>query len=179
MPRPAVNRPIGSCIPGAAYRGILAACLVGWLLLTGCQPGPLPPSPTATPPAPALVTGVTETNLADLIMAEREAAISGDLLRLAALWAEDARIVDGRGTAPTADDYIWQGRSAILDRYVLAVFPAPPPPADAAALQAAPVQVERRSEREAVATLVNGGDRWRLVQRDGRWWLHELVYSAP
>jgi hypothetical protein len=125
------------------------------------------------------VPAVTETTLADLILAEREASIAADVPQLDALWAEDARIVDGRGTAAPDDDYRWQGRAAILDRYALAVFPAPPPPADAAALRAAEFQVQRTSDREATATLVHAGDRWQLVQREGRWWLYELVYSAP
>ncbi len=31
--------------------------------------------------------------------------------------------VDSRGTAEPGDDYVWQGRDALLDRYTIAVFP--------------------------------------------------------
>ena len=93
---------------------------------------------------------------------------------LAALWAENSRIVDGRGTAEESDNYIWDGRAAILDRYKLAVFPAPPPPLDPVALTSATLTVEGSK-----ATLTHQGDRWRFVQDDGRWWLLELVYSQP
>ncbi len=136
---------------------------------------------------PALV-GELSTNDATaaftaLIVAEREASISGNLALLTALWAEDARMVDGRGTATPDDDLVWQGRKAILDRYRLAVFPAPPPALDANSLDQAILQIENAPARATsdprMATLVHGGDRWQLVQREGRWWLFELIYSTP
>jgi hypothetical protein len=70
---------------------------------------------------------LTET-LPKLIVVEREASIQGNLPLLATLWAEDGQITDGRGSVETQDDYRWHGRAAILDRYQMAVFPAPPPP---------------------------------------------------
>ena len=105
---------------------------------------------------------------------EREASITGDLPLLAALWVEDGRIVDGRGTEDTSDDYVWQGRDAILDRYRLAVFPAPPPPLALTELGDATLTVY-----EDQATLINGGDHWQFVRQDGRWWLQELTYRVP
>jgi hypothetical protein len=107
-------------------------------------------------------------------MAEREASIQGNLPLLAALWAEDGRIVDGRGSVETSDDYIWTGRAAILYRYQLAVFPSPPPPLTPPDLASATLSVQGNH-----ATLVNAGDRWRFTRQEGRWWLQELVYSAP
>ncbi len=149
-----------------------------WLLLvTGCgAPVRLPaaPMPTATSLPPDIVLAVGADTLPDLIRMEREASIAGNLPLLAALWAEDGRIVDGRGTAESHDDYVWQGRAAILDRYTLAVFPAPPPPLTVADLATANVVVEGDT-----ATLANGGDRWRFVRQEGRWWLQQLVYNAP
>jgi hypothetical protein len=121
-----------------------------------------------------LVSEVTAETLPTLVVAEREASIEGNLPLLASLWAEQGRIVDGRGSTETSDDYVWAGRAAILDRYQLAVFPAPPPPLTLAELGDATLTVEGES-----ATLVNGGDRWRFVLQEGRWWLQELVYSAP
>jgi hypothetical protein len=133
-----------------------------------------PPLPTASPPPPALVSELTAETLPTLIIAEREASIQGNLPMLASLWAEEGRIVDGRGSVDSGDDYVWQGRAAILDRYELAVFPAPPPPLTPSELVSATLTVEGAS-----ATFVYGGDRWRFVVQDGRWWLQELVYSAP
>jgi hypothetical protein len=159
----------------ASLIGILGICLLGFFL-SACSATPLTVSPvaTATPPPPSLVSAVTSVTLPSLVVAEREASISGNLPLLAALWAEDGRIVDGRGSADTSDDYVWQGRAAILDRYRLAVFPAPPPHLALSDLTGATLTVSGDS-----ATLINGGDHWRFTLRDGRWWLQELVYSSP
>jgi hypothetical protein len=130
--------------------------------------------PTAFPPPPAAVSEISAETLPNLVIMEREASITGDLPLLATLWAEDGRIVDGRGTEETSDEYVWLGRDAILDRYRLAVFPAPPPSLTLSDLAAATLTVD-----DDEATLINGGDRWQFVRQDGRWWLQELVYSAP
>jgi hypothetical protein len=121
----------------------------------------------------------SKAELMELIVAERSASIVGNLPLLATLWAEDARIVDGRDTPFPDDDLIWQGRAAILDRYTLAVLPAPPPPLERAALDSATLQMQPVTGYPTVAQVVNGGDRWQLVYRAGRWWLLELVYSSP
>lgn len=136
-----------------------------------------PPMTTESQALPAVaseVTKVTTNTLPTLVIIEREASIEGNLPLLASLWAENGRIVDGRGSATADDDYMWVGRAAILDRYRLAVFPAPPPPLTAPELNEATLTME-----DASATLINNGDRWRFVQQDGRWWLQELVYSTP
>lgn len=106
-----------------------------------------------------------------LILAERQAAINGDLALLAQLWAEDAYIVDGRGSVVTDDDYIWQGRSAILDRYRVAVFPLDLPPLGALTADASIIMTGDD------ATVRHGGDHWRLVKADQRWWLLALQYQ--
>jgi hypothetical protein len=128
------------------------------------------PGPRPTPLA-FLSAGAAET-IPQLITVERTAAHTGDLVTLSQLWAEDARVVDGRGTPDLADDYLWSGRAAVLDRYIVAVFPNPPPPL--VELDGLVVNVE--GDR-ATATLRE--DRWRFVYRDGRWWILELVYSSP
>jgi hypothetical protein len=120
------------------------------------------------------VQEATAETLPEWIVLERDASIQGNLPLLSALWAEDGRIVDGRGTENAADDYVWQGRAAILDRYRLAVFPAPPPPLTLDELADATLSVEGDS-----ATLINGGDRWRFTRQEGRWWLQELTYRSP
>lgn len=151
------------------------------LLLGACggqtQSVASPPATTTTTVTVTPPSFISETEAESLpmwIVIEREASGTGDLALLTILWAEDARIVDGRGTPVTEDDYIWSGRAAILDRYILAVFPSPPPPLTLDELSNATLTVE-----DDQATLINGGDRWRFVLREGRWWLHELVYSAP
>jgi hypothetical protein len=105
-------------------------------------------------------------------MAERAAAIAGDAVALANLWAVDAVIVDGRATSDPSDDYTWRGQAAILDRYRLAVFPAPPPPLAPADLDAAVVAINGTA-----ATVCLGGDTWRMAQINGRWQLVELRYN--
>jgi hypothetical protein len=154
---------------------IVSCCLA--LLLAACgavEQLPAPPIATASPSPPSFVNEVTASTLPALVIAERDAAIEGNLPLLASLWAENGRIVDGRGSAADDDDYVWAGRAAILDRYRLAVFPTPPPPLTPPELDDAILTVEGDS-----ATLLNGDDRWRFVLQDGRWWLQELIYSAP
>jgi hypothetical protein len=152
-----------------------AIWLVLLTLLTGCascaSSAPLLPTPTPqpVPPAPAFVTAAAAVALPQLVAAERDAAIRSDRPLLAQLWAPDARIVDSRGTAETADDFIWQGRAAILDRYDLAVFPSPPP-----AFATPPAFTPQVAADTATATL--GHDRWRFQWDGQRWWLLELHY---
>jgi hypothetical protein len=149
-------------------------CLIALLTVACGEPAP-PPAPLPTvPPLPAPISDTSTAALPALVMAEREASIQGNLPLLAALWAEDGRLVDGRGSVETSDDYSWAGRAAILDRYQLAVFPSPPPPLTPSELANATLSVQGSS-----ATLVNDGDRWRFTLQEGRWWLQELVYSTP
>lgn len=146
------------------------------LLLVACTTLPLPadtnfrsgprPTPLAFPAA-----GAAEA-IPQLIVAERTAARTGDLGTLSQLWAADAQIIDGRGTPDPADDYVWSGRAAVLDRYIVAVFPNPPPPLDGMDGLAVAVEGDR-------ATALHDEDRWRFVRRNGRWWIAELVYSSP
>lgn len=126
-----------------------------------------PPSPTAI--LPAFVTLPAAEALPALVLAERNAANARDLATLRQLWTEDAQIIDRRGTPNPADDLVWRGRDAILDRYTLAVFPAPPPPFDGPPNLAATIDGET-----AIALL--GNDAWRFTFHDGRWWLQELAY---
>lgn len=79
---------------------------------------------------PEFVYGDAQTSIPYFISEERLAIQARDLARLESLWAEDAKIIDARGTEDMNDDYVWKGRAAILDRYVLAVFPFPPPIVD-------------------------------------------------
>lgn len=121
---------------------------------------------------PAFVTAPIEEAAPHLVAAERQAAIDRDLNTLAQLWAPDSRVVDARGTTAAEDDLVWAGLPAVLDRYVVAVFPNPPPSLDD--LDGARLQVDG-----AQATFAVDHDRWRLVYAEGRWWLAELTYSLP
>jgi hypothetical protein len=146
--------------------------LLGAILLAGCTRASLPQlaPPPALPAAPLTIAALpAEQALPALVLAERTAAAARDLATLRQLWAEDARIVDSRGTTDPADDYIWDGRAAILDRYTLAVFPAPPPE-----FAAPPDLAVTRQTGGATATA--GIDRWRFTFAEGRWWLQELAY---
>ena len=142
------------------------------MLLNACTRTPEPSlSAVFASPAPTLAFAAQpiETALPALIAAERTAARSQDLPTLAQLWTHDARIVDSRGTDDLAAAYVWQGRDAILDRYELAVFPAPPPPL------AEPFDLVFEQHGDtATATLNN--DFWRFIFAEGRWWLQELRY---
>lgn len=155
----------------------IAAALVLYLAagaIAGCAPAPLVRPAAPTPPPPPVSDLVSATALdaaAWLLQAERAAAQSGDLNMLAQLWAEDALVVDGRTTSDAGDDYRWQGRAAVLDRYVLAVFPNPPP--DLVLPDPLPI----RQPSAAEMTLILGIDRWRFTFDRGRWWLAELRYQ--
>ena len=141
------------------------------VLLAGCtRTSSVPPfTPTATPTAFSVDVFAGNQALPALIEAERTAARMRDLETLRQLWSSDARIIDSRGTPDPVDDFIWEGRDAILDRYRLAVFPNPPPPlAEPFDLQAI------RSGYAAHA--IAGNDRWRFLFENGRWWLQELMY---
>jgi len=120
--------------------------------------------------APDFLFAEASDALPALIQAERQAAIQSDLALLDLLWAEDARIVDGRNTTTTDDDYIWASRAAILDRYSVAVFPNPPPPLEE------PLDLIFEYDGTK-ATALNTIDRWTFVKAKGRWWLSELIYS--
>lgn len=181
------RRPIcqPACQNGQTSRALRAALpLVLFVLLAlpaACAPAPQAmPTPTPAPAAPAAPNAASaasaagaawETDPVALVEAERNAAAARDAATLATLWAEDAVLVEHRGAGPT-DDYRWQGRAAILDRYAVAVFPAPPPPLDGPLDAAAQIDGDR-------ATLVNGVDRWRFAHRDGRWWITGLEIGAP
>ncbi len=150
------------------------------LLIGGCSSVP---APTPTPPQspfestldPAMVSALAAdaaVAVPALIVAERTASAATNLAILSSLWHPKARIVDGRDTSDPADDYIWQDRAAILDRYELAVFPNPPP-----LFEATPM-FDLVQDGLSV-TVVNGVDEWQFVYEDGRWWITELAYQRP
>ncbi len=147
-------------------------CFLLLLLLAGCTRSPQRLSPTPVPltvEAPVFVSLPPEQAIPQMIAAERQASRSGNLALLAQLWGEDATIVDSRGTNAPGDDFTWPSRAAILDRYKLAVLPAPPP-----AMEALPEPVITVQGNEAQA--INSQDHWRFLRQEGRWWMVELRY---
>lgn len=150
-------------------------------LLMGCHSTVQRPVP---PPMPTVVASqtwpdlfgqhpTTEAAVTTLILAERQAAIDHDLALLSQLWAEDAQIIDGRNNSTPADDYQWRGRAAILNRYVVAVFPFYLPPLSSLDTTAS---IKITGEE---ATVQNGNDQWQLAKINDRWWLTELRYASP
>ncbi len=158
----------------------MPVCLLA-AALAGCASAPQNVVPTDTVPvdakpiaalSPGIDAVAPEQAIPALIATERQAAIDGDLVLLSRLWAPDARIVDGRGTPDSADDYVWQGCDAILDRYALSVFPAPPPPLSREQLADLVLTVEGDAAHAEL-----GVDRWRFVRQNGHWLLAELRYN--
>ena len=134
---------------------------------------PLVAESSANSPQPlAYVAASAPEAISQLIVAERQGAAARDLELLAQLWAPDARITDGRSSADTFDDYVWEGRAAILDRYIMAVFSGPPPPLRVSELASMSVTVEGE-----YATATNEMDQWTFLWRDGRWWILGLCYN--
>ena len=120
-----------------------------------------------------MLTGTPSEIASALISAERVAAIEGNAPLLEALWAPEALIIDGRATDSAADDYVWQGRSAILDRYNLAVFPSPPPSITEDHFDSLIVTMPKDNAISAKL----GVDRWIFTRRGDRWFLQELRYN--
>lgn len=148
------------------------AILLATLALIGCaRKAPVlhtPGAPTYANRA-AFVTAAAEVALPQFVASERDAAIRGDR---AASWRSCGRRIRASWTATvrrTADDFIWAGRAAILDRYDLAVFPSPPP-----AFATPPAFRPQVAGDIAAASL--GNDAWRFQWDGQRWWLLELRY---
>lgn len=163
---------MGQCVP-TRCGAVATLILVCWLLAACGAPAPVrtlatPESPAPLPPA--LAGSIADNPLA-LVIAERNAAATRDMAMLATLWDADAQIVEARGAPGLADDYTWQGREAVLDRYAVAVFPIPPPP-----LQETP-DLHATLTGDS-ATLQNGVDTWRFARHSGRWWIQELVING-
>lgn len=116
--------------------------------------------------------GATEA-LPQLIALERIAIAEQDVALLSQLWLPDARIVDARGTKNPQDDYVWDGWSAIRDRYQIAVFPNPPPliePPMELSIEQEKVEAKEKSAQKKIehVVVINGRDRSRFVRQDGR-----------
>ncbi|RME82773.1 MAG: nuclear transport factor 2 family protein, partial [Caldilineae bacterium] len=121
-----------------------------------------------------------EEAITQLLLAESEAVVQQDIERLAELWSEDAMVTDANHTPDDAgDDAVWRGIDAVLDRYVVLVFPGNP--------QFAAPEIDEivivgdmawaRSTTRIGSEVSPGGDQWTFVRREGRWYIQSLTYN--
>jgi ketosteroid isomerase-like protein len=141
------------------------------LLLAACG--------SSSPTAPRN-QGDPESALRQLLVAEAEAVVEQDIERLAELWAEDGVVIDARHTADNqGDDAIWRGRDAILDRYMVLVFPGNPQFAEPTDIM---ITITGDAAQAASTTHIGeevspAGDRWEFRFAGGRWWITSLTYN--
>lgn len=165
-----------------SIRLAFALTLLAGLLLGGCGPpaGPSDPPPDSIARTPTPVPASDEEAIQGLLRAEGEAVVAQDMPRLADLWAEDAVVRDAKHTPQNeADDAVWRGIDAIMDRYVVLVFPGNP---QSVAPQVVSMDI-RGDEARVISTTQIGaevapmGDAWTFVRQDGRWWIMSLTYN--
>ncbi|MCO6452146.1 MAG: hypothetical protein J5I90_15300 [Caldilineales bacterium] len=121
-----------------------------------------------------------EEAIAALLVAESEGVLHQDMDLLAGIWLEDSFITDAHHTPDYKDDdATWHGIDAIMDRYVVLVFPGNPQTAKPE-IQSLTVQDD---SAEAVSSTHIGeevspaGDRWGFAKKDGRWYIQSLTYN--
>ncbi len=154
--------------------GMLAALGLMLLAASGCAGS----TPAPTPIIPEFADD--EAAIHWLLDAESRGVVNKDMDLLAALWAEDAVVIDAKHTPDDpADDARWQGADAVLDRYVTLVFPGNPTAAAPADVQ---IAIQGDTATAASTTRINaerspGGDRWTFTKRNGRWFIQSLTYN--
>lgn len=141
------------------------------IALAACQT-----APAATPRSRA----GDEAALRQLLQAEADAVVHQDIERLASLWAEDGFVVDARHTSDNeADDAVWRGIDAVLDRYMVVVFPGNPQFAEPAdiGIEIAGDTASASSTTRIGNEISPAGDRWEFRHAGGRWWIVSLKYN--
>lgn len=152
--------------------------LVSLLLLSACRSGA--PSTVQTERTPTPVPASAEEAIRQIVQAESEGVVRQDMVLLAELWAEDAIVTDAKHTPDVSDDdAIWSGMDAILDRYVVLVFPGNPQ-------SAGPIDIEiiidgdhaiARSTTHIGDEVSPGGDVWTFSRCGERWCIQALTYN--
>ena len=153
--------------------------LLSLLLLSACRPT-APSQPTALARTPTPVPASAEEAIRQILRAESEGVVRQDMTLLAELWAEDATVTDAKHTPDvTDDDAVWHGIDAILDRYVVLVFPGNPQFAEPADVEIVVEgdQATARSTTQIGDEVSPGGDLWSFSRCNGRWCIQALTYN--
>lgn len=149
------------------------------LLLVACRPSTSTP-PYASPRTPTPVPANDEEAIRQILRAESEGVVRQDMTLLAELWAEDATVTDAKHTPDRADDdAVWHGIDAILDRYVVLVFPGNPQFAEPASIEIV-VEGDRATARSTTQIgdeVSPGGDLWTFSRCGERWCIQSLTYN--
>lgn len=156
---------------------LLLICL---LLFSACRSVTPPPSAQTTERTPTPIPASDEAAIRQLVQAESEGVVRQDMTLLFEIWAEDAIVTDAKHTPDTSDDdAVWNGIDAILDRYVILVFPGNPQ-------SAGPIDVEitidgdqatARSTTKIGDEVSPGGDLWTFIRCGDRWCIDTLTYN--
>ncbi len=154
--------------------------LLTLLMLTGCQPTQPLPTPTP-PPAGIIPPGASdEEAILALLQAESRGVVEKDIDLLAAIWSDDAIIIDAKHTPnDPGDDTRWVGLDAVLDRYVTLVFPGNPTfalPADVQ-ITITGEHAEARSSTQIGQERSPHGDQWTFKKVQGQWRITSLTYN--
>ncbi len=154
--------------------------LLSLLLLSACRPGSVLSPSSQMERTPTPVPANAEQAIRQLVQAESDGVIGQDMTLLAEIWAEDARVTDAKHTPDVSDDdAVWNGVDAILDRYVVLVFPGNPQ-------TAGPIDVEitvdgdhatARSTTRIGNEVSPGGDLWTFSRCGERWCIQSLTYN--
>ncbi|MCP4168997.1 MAG: hypothetical protein GY759_24325 [Chloroflexi bacterium] len=133
------------------------------------------PMPTAT-----LVAVSAEEAIKQVLRAESKGVVEEDIELLASLWVEEAMVRDAHHTPDDeSDDAVWQGIDAVLDRYVVRVFPGNAQFAEPGEMLVTIEgdRAEVRSTTQIGQEISPAGDLWILARRDGGWRLLSLTYN--
>lgn len=152
----------------------LSSCLAG-----SPQPPEVQPTGGDVPTtAPAPVSD--EEAIATVLLAESQGVLQQDMGLLASLWLDDAMVTDARHTPDDpGDDAVWNGIDAVMDRYVVLVFPGNPQVAapQILSLELLGDEAVVRSTTHIGDEVSFQGDEWRLRKVDGRWAIAALTYN--
>ena len=153
--------------------------LFSLLLLSACQPA-ASPQPAVLARTPTPVPASAEDAIRQLLHRESEGVVRQDMDLLAELWAEDATVTDAKHTPGVVDDdAVWRGIDAILDRYVVLVFPGNPQFAEPSDIE---IIVEGNRATARSTTQIGdevslGGDLWSFSRCGERWCIRALTYN--
>lgn len=153
--------------------------LISLLLLTACgsvAPTPSPQTARMLTPIPASA----EEAVRQLVQAESVGVVEQDMALLAEIWAEDAVVTDAKHTPDVIeDDAVWNGIDAILDRYVVLVFPGNPQSIGPSDIE---ITVDGEHATARSTTKIDdevspGGDLWTFTRCGERWCIKTLTYN--